>query len=108
MSLYADYKREREGKQVIEDKDTFIVYSIEGEVLYIEDIYVVPEKRKTGLARKLSDYVVGLGKLKGCTKVYGSVVPSANNSHDSLLALLAFGMTLKGVGPNIIYFAKEI
>ena len=58
MSLWAEYKKEREGKSVLEWKDAFTVYSYPGEGLcYVEDVYVKPKLRKSGLGRAMVEEI---------------------------------------------------
>lgn len=108
MSLYAAYKKEREGKNVIEDVNGFASYIIDGEVCYLEDIYIVPDKRKRGLARQMADYITTIAKQKGCTKLLGSVASNGFGAHDSLLSLIAYDMKLSHVNGNLIFFIKDI
>lgn len=109
MSLWADYKREREGKQVYEEKDGFVVYSFPSSVeCYIEDIYVIPEKRKTGYATKLADYVCEIARKKGCEHLLGSVWVGSAGDTTSMKVLLGYGMHLLEVRGNLIIFTKEL
>ena len=108
MSLYADYVAEREGKLVIETDESFVCYSIDGDSLYIQDIYVVPAKRREHIGSLLADFVVKIAKEKGCKKVYGSVSTSAKGAHESMLALLAWGMRLMTCKNDLIFFVKDI
>ena len=108
MSLYADYLTERTNKNIIEGDHGFIVYSISQKVLYIEDIYVSPDKRKSGLAKTMADFVCVLGKKAGCERVFGSVVPGAKNAERSLMVLVHYGMRLHSASSEIIYFVKDL
>ena len=109
MSLFADYIQERLNKGIIESEDGFATYIIANEEVYIEDIYIVPAKRNTGLAAKMADEIAEIAKAKGCTVLVGSVAPQANGATDSLKVLLGYGMTLHSVQANgLIYFVKGI
>ena len=110
MSMWADYKREREGKCVIEvPHEGFIVFSYpSAQEVWIEDIYTVKEQRKTGLARRLADQVCALAKSEGCSTVLGSVWQSANGATDSIKVLLAYGMELSHTEGKLIIFKKEL
>lgn len=109
MSLWAEYKREREGKFVYEEKDGFVVYSFPSDIeCYIEDIYVVPSLRKTGFATKLADYVCELARQKGCQHLLGSVWVGSSGDTASLKVLLGYGMRLLEVRGNLIIFTKDL
>ena len=108
MSLYADYVFERQGKATVEFEHGFATYGINGKEVYIEDIYVHPEHRKTGLAAKLADEIARLAKINGCVTMVGTVDPKARGGTTSLRVLLGYGMTLHSVQNGLIYFVKEI
>lgn len=108
MSLFADYKKEREGKEILENEYGFITYIINGDSVYIEDIYVVPEQRRLGVGGKMADIVCEIAKQRGCKTLYGSVSPQARGAHESMIALIAYGMKLHSLGNGLIYFSKDI
>lgn len=108
MSLYADYVRERTGKSVMENEHGFIVYSFSKEYCYIEDVFVAKSHRKLRTAFDFADEIVIEAKAKGCTKLLGSVCPSAEGSTASLKFLLAYDFKLLSSIENLIYFTKDI
>jgi GNAT superfamily N-acetyltransferase len=108
MNLYAPYLKEREALDTLETPHGFALYKIQGDECYIQDIYVVPEKRKSHVATQMADAVAEIARGKGCKWLTGSVSPSANNSHASLLVLLHYGMKLQKADKDIIYFSKRI
>ena len=109
MSFYADYLRERTNDEIIETEDGFATYRfIDPQTVYIVDIYVRPEARLRGVASDISDMVVDLAKKRGCSRLIGSVVPSAKGSTASLKALLGYGFKLDSSTNDFIVFSKEI
>ncbi len=109
LSLHAQYILERTDKSVIETDKGFIIYSFtDPTTVYIEDIYTLPEYRKSHIATELANQVINIAKAKGCTKALGSVCPSAKNSTASLSVLIAYGMTLDSCHNNFILFKKDI
>lgn len=110
MSLYAEYLSERTNDEIIETAHGFATfrYLNEGKSVYIMDIYVKPEHRKTNLAADMADVIAKLAKAKGATEMLGTVVPSAKNSTTSLRVLLAYGMTLQSSTNDLIVFRKDI
>lgn len=109
-SHYANYIYEREGKSIIETEHGFATYAYMHDIkaVYLEDLYVVPEKRRSKEATLLVDAVVQQAKLKGYNTLIGSVAPKANGSTDSLKAVLSYGMKLHSCDGNLIWFKKEI
>lgn len=109
MSLYADYLKERTEDQILENDQGFITYRfMDSLTCYIVDIYVRPEHRKQRVASDIADLVMEIAKNRGCTKLLGSVVPSAKGSTTSLKVLLGYGMTLKSSGVDFILFERAI
>ena len=108
MSHFAEYKLEREGKRVIETNEGFISYSINGVDCYIEDIFVSKNYRRYGAATRMADFVSKIAKKNGCKLLFGSVVPKANGSHESMLAILSYGFKLYESRDNIVFFVKEL
>lgn len=107
-SLFAQYILERENKAILETDKGFATYITMEDGLYIEDIYVSPEYRKTSEASLMADTIADIARSKGLKKLYGSVVPSANNSTVSLKVLLAYGFKLQNASNNFIWLVKEV
>jgi hypothetical protein len=106
--MYAKYKKEREGKEVLETEYGFASWCIDGEVCYIEDIFVDLYHRQSGLAAKMADDICRLAKDRGCKTLLGSVNVQTQGSTTSMKVLLAYGMKLRSVNGQMIYLTKEI
>jgi GNAT superfamily N-acetyltransferase len=107
-SLYGQYIAELEGKHIIENEHGFLTYSIEGDVIYIEHLFVKPEHRRTRLATEMADFAVELAKRQGCKRLLGSVDANAKDKHQSVLNLIYYGMTFHTVVGSMVYFIKDI
>lgn len=110
MSLYADYLKERSDDAILENDFGFVVYRFveDGKAVYLVDIYIVPQYRKTGHGKGMAGLVAQLAKDVGCTSMIGTVKPSAKGSTISLKVLLAYGMHLERSGDDFIIMRKEI
>ena len=112
MSLYAKYIKEKEGKKIIENDKGFATYSFSedahGKYCYIEDIYVLPAFRKSGVAGSLADRIMKEAKGKGCVIVYGSVNPEAYAWTKALRVLEGYGMAYSHRDAELLYFKKDI
>ena len=108
MSLFAEYKKEREGKYVLELDGGFAVYSIQDKRCWIEDIYVEPRLRRTGLASKLADMIKWAAKKEGCEKLLGTCQPDSRGATESMQAMLAYGFRLKLIQFPLIWLEMEI
>ncbi len=109
-SLYAQYLRERTDDKIIENGAGFVTYRYmnEGKTVYIVDIFVKEELRKSGAASLLADEVVEEAQSLGATELLGSVVPSTKNSTISLKVLLGYGMQLASSSNDFVVFRKGI
>lgn len=108
MSLFADYVRERERKDVYEDQDGFVTFIIEGPECYITDIYVRPEARKKGHGTLMVNHVAKYAASNGCTYLKGSIDPKTWGATDSMKAHLAYGFELWKVENPLIYLVKRL
>jgi len=108
MSLAADYRKEREGIETIENEHGFITYKLFPEECYVIDIYVRPEDRRTRIGSMMADSVVKIAKEKGCKILTGSIDTRLISCTQSAKALLAYGFRfLRNDGPTT-YFFKEV
>ncbi len=114
MSHYADYVRERLGKRIYEDDHGFAVYFDTehpewGTVCYIEDIFVVPSRRRDHAATVMADEIAAVAKERGVKMLMGSVNPKTNGATASLKVLLGYGMQLDHVSADgLIFFVKSL
>ena len=109
MSLYSQYIKEHRNDECIESDKGFCTYRYLNEhQVYIVDIFVLPEHRKSKEASNLADLVVKAAKDRGCKQLFGTVVPGTNNATASLKVLLGYGMELDSIRDNMIVFKKEI
>lgn len=107
--MWADYLRERSGKEVLQDPNGFTVYSFPGDgICYIEDNWVVPEFRKSGVAKKMADKIVIEAKERGCDTLLGSVDMTSKAPGMNMKVLLAYGMEPYLTEGKLIYFRKDI
>lgn len=112
MSTYAEYVRERLGDEILEGERGFLTYRFlkdgDTDSVYIVELYVRPDYRRTKVASEMADQIVEYARSKGCKRLLGTVNPSAKNATDSLKVLLGYGMTLYRCDKDVIVFRKEI
>jgi GNAT superfamily N-acetyltransferase len=107
-SHYAQYLAERCGHECLETEYGFASYVINDDTVYITNIFVVPSMRRAGVGTHLADRICALARQQGCTRLLGSIDPSAYGAHESLLGLLAYGMTISHVDHGVVFFKKEL
>jgi hypothetical protein len=81
---------------------------LSGEECYLEDIFIVPEKRRTKEGSLIANTVIEIAKEYGAKYFLGSVCLKANGKEASMKALLAFGMSPVTTNGDMVYFSKEI
>lgn len=106
--LYKNYLKEREGLEVVETYQGFATYKFRGADCYIQDIYVLPEYRKFGVASHLADEIAELAKKAGINVLTGSVDTRAESAETSAKVLTAYGMKPYVKEGFVAYYAKEI
>lgn len=110
-SLYAEYLKERTSDEILETSAGFATYRHipNEEAVYIIDIYIKPNSRKTHLATSMANRICEIAKKEwNCKKVIGTISPSAKNSTESIKVLVAYGMKLKSSHDNCIVMEKDI
>ena len=109
-SLYGQYIAEREGNIILETEFGFATCQIEENSIYLMDMYVVPEKRQTGVGRDFLNKAAELAKEHNKSIITTSVCYNTNNPETSMLAILSCGFKFFNVkeSDNMIYFYKEI
>lgn len=108
MSLHEEYLKERESLEVLNVKGGFAIYKILEKSLYIKDIYVIPELRKTGLASEMADHLRDVAQDNGCTCLIGSVSSADKNKSDNVKILLTYGFKVSHWNDYMLYFVKGI
>lgn len=108
MSLWADYVKERLGRETIERDYGFISFSFEGETCLIWDYYVVPTERRSRRAWSLADEVCVIAKERGALRLIGFVWPDTVGASISIQAMLAYGFELVSAEGGRILMSKEL
>lgn len=108
MSHYANYIKEREGFDTLETEHGFATYLAKDNSVYLRDIYVAPEQRRSNVAAKLADQVAAIAKEQGCKLMIGSVDINDKQADRNSRVLVAYGMRFMKQQGSMLYFVKEI
>lgn len=112
MSLYAEYIKEREGRECIELASGFAAYCfLPDNTCLIADMYVTPDKRRTGYGRELVQMVVNKAREAGSNRLMIAVDPSLVSTLNSIKFWEAMGCQLykKDVPAGMLdFYMKEI
>ena len=110
MSLYKDYVEERRPNgSVIEDEDGFISYILfpEQHECFIQEIYVVPDKRSVCISREYERMVINkIGDHY--TNLTATVDITAINPELNVTLMVKAGFKILSLNGNLISFIKEI
>lgn len=114
--MYAQYLKETLGQEYKEDGEGrgFLTYGyncipgVDFPHLYIVDLWVKPEHRKSHVAANLADEVCAEAKSKGIAFCFGSISKHSQTQEASKRVLKAYGMTKYAEDDQGIWFVKEI
>lgn len=107
-SLFGRYSKERAGREIIECDDYFVTYSFYPTHLFIEDMYIVPEKRGTGLCNEIISGLEGHAKANGINKTVVTISPEAKNIDQVLLVVTKLNFKIFRSSEGLIYLSREI
>lgn len=106
MKLWELYIAEREGAKTIYTDHSFVTYkNINESEIFVMDLFVEREFRKSGLVQKMWDDLIEKENPK---IVYGMTDRTALNWESSNKFMLSFGFTPYSRENTIIYYYMEI
>lgn len=108
MSMLSDYYKEKAGAFTIENENGFLIYQIVKTECYIQEFYIVPEKRITGAAKYFLDETYKRAKEAGCTHATCSINIHSVDPEVALIFNLKNGFKLNSLGKESIILEKEI
>src|SRR5665213_2542353 len=109
LSHYGQYLTERSGRGIVENEDGFATFEyVSDDIVYIVDLFVVPEKRRQRVAANLADKIVEAAAEHGCKYLLGSVDATAKGAEASIQVLERYGMKPYRVAEPMIFYIKEI
>ena len=114
--MYAEYLKETLGQEYKEDAEGrgFLTYGyncipgVDFPHLYIVDLWVKPEHRKSHVAANLADSVCEEAKSKGVAFCFGSVCKHSKTEESAKKILKAYGMTKYAEDQDMTWFVREI
>lgn len=109
LSLYGQYLTERSNRGILEIDNGFATFEyLPDDIVYIVDLYVVPEKRKNHVASEIADKICEQAIKDGKQHLLGSVDTTAKGASDSMKVLEAYGMKVHKVSGSMVYFIKPL
>lgn len=109
LSHYGQYLTERTGRGIVETEDGFATFEyVNDDIVYIVDLFVVPDKRKQRVAANMADKIVEAAVNHGCKFLLGSVDVTAKGAEASIEVLEKYGMRPYKTAEPMIFYIKEI
>jgi ribosomal protein S18 acetylase RimI-like enzyme len=109
VKMFEDYAIERGfGPRIFLTEYGFATYHLSENECYIEDIYVIPEKRKSRVASHMADEICKIAKSNNIYHLYGSVNKLTNSVDSSRKTLIAYGFTMVEEDDEMEWYFKEI
>ena len=108
MSLYAEYLKEVYDKNVIESDDFLVIYSTKDQVLYLEDLYIKPDKRDQGLGQQVLNSIMQIAKENFCKTLLTSVTMNCKYKDENLSKYLHVGFQISNFCESIVYLKKDL
>lgn len=107
-TLYAKYIKERKGVEVLEGFDFFIMYSVSGEELFIDEMFVDQPQRSIGKGKSAIGQLVEIAKQNNCKVITANVHLWDSGCNNTLTAALLTGFEVKAAQNNIILISKSV
>jgi len=108
VELYRQYLKEREGVNLLDYEWGFATYSFEEDCVYLQDIYIVPERRGEGLGVQLMNEVASIAKTREYEIMMGSVDDQANGCERMKKVMKHLGFSEFKKLSGVTYYIKEI
>lgn len=112
--MYAHYLKETQNKEMLETPHGFLTYGfncVPGAGfphVYIEELWVDPEYRKSHVAATMADRVASIARERGITKMLGSVSLDRKGADANLEVLKRYGMRLFAAHDQTIFTIKDL
>lgn len=109
MSHWADYIKERENCDTIENEYGFITYALTpGQQCFIRDFFVTHEHRNKGYGKELWGELFVLALKHDCQRFVAQVDARAGRASHSLSVILAHGFKIVAAQNELITLVQEV
>lgn len=107
-TLYADYISEREGFEIIENGNSFIIYKIKGDAAFISHGFTSKPFRQKGNMSFLLDELSGDLRSRNVSFLSATIDLRDLGASNTLLAALKYGFKVKAAEQGILYIEIEL
>jgi len=107
--MFADYMKERQGADCLKVEDAgFVFYRVQGNELYIVDMYIEPASRGSELLFSFIKNLEHVAKEHSCKFLSGNIYLSDPGCNRTLNAAFKVGFKLANANNNILLIIKEL
>ena len=106
--MYKEWFEEYHDSNVFECEYGFATYGITDSILYIYNVFVKKEHRKSGKMALIADNIIQIAKNQNCKKVIGFVNFPSKYPEFSLKAQINYGFKIIEVHQGCITLEMEI
>jgi GNAT superfamily N-acetyltransferase len=107
--MFASYVLEREAGHLLKHTHGFAIYKDYNEALgYLQDVYVLPDYRQTGVGQELLQQAIDIAKKSNKKALLTSTDTAANGATESALAILKTGFKILKTEDTMIWYILEI
>lgn len=108
LDLFAEYVLEREGGILLKHTHGFAIYKDYSPQLgYLQDVYVVPDFRQTGIGQELLQQAIDIAKKSNKIALLTSTDTAANGATESAIAILKSGFKILKLDNTVIWYIME-
>jgi len=108
-SHYAMYVEEIEIGSFVEEYEWgFFKYQVATDNLYIADLYVIPERRRSGLAVDVANYLQDKARELGLKYITTTVATSTTTVTPNLRKYINYGFKVFKSDERFVYMVKEV
>jgi predicted GNAT superfamily acetyltransferase len=106
--MIAEYLKETKGVELFQEEHGFILFKLNFPIIYIRDVYVVPEHRRGRVAFSMFDKLLGAAKEQGFTRVMSDIMPSDTTATEAMKMNLKYGMKIVKANDDEIILAMDL
>ena len=106
-TLYAQYLKERQEAEILENENGFIIYKINQDECFIIDMFIRPEIRGLGQGNDLVRHLKQIAIANGCKAITANIHLADKNANKTLLAGLHAGFKVIRAENNILLICMD-
>lgn len=107
-TLFFEYIRDREKKQIIEDENGFLIYKINGDECFLAEAFVSERSRGSSTLSDLLRHLFASAKAEGCKSVCAMIDLADGGAMRTLSAALKRGFKVVVANNNVLLISKEV